>query len=189
MKHLSINDPSQKLIPESWFLYGEGITSSEKHIRQLKGLFDDQTALELMDPDAIVYQVQAHLPVSEKTPGGLFFGTTTIHPGRVGDEYYMTRGHFHSRSDRGEYYWCVSGTGMLILMNTRRITWAEKMLRGSLHYIGKNIAHRVANTGTTPLIFGACWPADAGHNYDTIEREGFSARLKERNGIPCLVKS
>jgi glucose-6-phosphate isomerase, archaeal len=187
MKHLTISNPSQWLIPESWFMHGQGITNSEKRIRHLVSVFDDKAAMLSMDPDAIVYQVQSHLPVAENTPGGLFFGTTTVHPGMVGDEYFMTRGHFHSISDRGEYYWCVSGTGMLIMMGTKRVTWAEKMFRGSLHYIGKEIAHRVANTGIVPLIFGACWPADAGHDYVSIDREGFSARLKERNGIPCLV--
>jgi glucose-6-phosphate isomerase len=107
----------------------------------------------------------------------------------VGDEYFMTRGHFHSIPDRGEYYWCVQGTGMLILMDQDRNTWAERMVQGSLHYIGSNLAHRVANTGDTDLIFGACWPSDAGHNYETIDNFGFSARLKKLDGKACLINT
>jgi len=189
MEHLSITDPDQRFFPESWFLKGEGIIASEKRMKDLTGIFEDTSAALSIDPEILVYRVQAHLPVPENTLGGLFLGTTTIQPGRVGEEYYMTRGHFHSKSDRGEYYWCMHGTGMLIMMSADRITHAEKMFRGSLHYINKNTAHRVANTGLVPLIFGACWPSDAGHDYKSIERTGFSARLKEKNGIPCLIES
>jgi glucose-6-phosphate isomerase len=187
MIHNSIFEPSQYFKPESWFLQGKSITSSEKRIRDLKGVFGDETAFNKSDPEMLVYKVQAHLPVKEGTPGGLFFGTTTIQPGKIGDEYFMTRGHFHAKADRGEYYWGVQGEGMLILMDTERETWAEKMFPGSLHYIGSYIAHRVANTGNTSLIFGACWISDAGHNYEEIEQNGFSSRLLEIKKVPLLI--
>jgi glucose-6-phosphate isomerase len=45
----------------------------------------------------------------------------------------------------------------------------------------------VANTGSEPLVFIACWPSDAGYDYATIERRGFSARLLQRDGVPVLV--
>ena len=101
----------------------------------------------------------------------------------------MTRGHFHHEFISSEYYWCVEGEGMLILMNTDREIRAEKMRPGSLHYIPGNIAHRVANTGTGKLVFNACWTAEAGHDYETINQQGFSARLLEVEGKPQLVKS
>jgi glucose-6-phosphate isomerase len=78
---------------------------------------------------------------------------------------------------------------MLILMDQNRNSWAEEMVPGSLHYIGANTAHRVANTGDENLIFGACWPSDAGHNYEEIAINGFSARLFEINNKPLLVSS
>jgi hypothetical protein len=55
------------------------------------------------------------LPVAEGTPGGLYWGTTFIQPGLVGDEYFMTKGHSHSLPDRAEYYITASGEGALIL--------------------------------------------------------------------------
>lgn len=189
MNHLNIYPPPQSLQLESWFLKGKEITDSEKRIKHLAGVFADETARQMLDPEKPVYQVQAHLPVKEGAPGGLFFGTTLIQPGKVGNEYFMTRGHFHANTDRGEYYWGVQGEGMLILMDLERNTWAERMFPGSLHYIGANTAHRVANTGSGPLIFGACWPSDAGHNYEEIEQHGFSARLMEIEGKPSLVLS
>lgn len=189
MLHNSILEPSQSLNKENWYLQGEGIIHSEKRIKNLKGIFDNDDAFNKLDPEMLVYNVQAHLPVKEGTPGGLFFGTTTIQPGKVGNEYFMTHGHFHANGDRGEYYWGVQGEGMLILMDVNRMTWAERMFPGSLHYINSNIAHRVANTGTSPLIFGACWVSDAGHDYEEIEQHGFSSRLIEQNKKPCLIDS
>ena len=76
--------------------------------------------------------------------------------------------------------------GMLILMDRERNTWAERMMPGSLHYIPGGVAHRVANTGNSVLSFAACWPSDAGHNYEEIANKGFSARLVEVDGTPKL---
>jgi glucose-6-phosphate isomerase len=187
MTHLQILPPSNVVDPSTWSLTGSDITHSRKHIGDLVGVFKDTAAFGLMDPDALVYSVQAHLSVPEGTPGGLYVGTTTIEPGRVGSEYFMTRGHFHAALDRSEYYWGVQGEGMLILMNMERETWAERMYPGSLHYIKGGTAHRVANTGAVKLIFGASWPSDAGHNYDSISRNGFSARLMDVAHIPTLI--
>jgi len=51
------------------------------------------------------------------------------------------------------------------------------------------IGHRVANTGSAPLHFAACWPSDAGHDYDSIRKYGFGARLMKVDGKAKLVES
>ena len=61
------------------------------------------------------------------------------------------------------------------------------MFPGSLHYIPGITAHRIVNTGNRILSFGACWPTDAGYNYDVIIKKGFSKRVKEVNSKPILV--
>ena len=142
--------------------------------------------MKLIPSDTLAYHVQSWMPVPDGTPGGLFFGTSTILPGKVGNEYFMTKGHFHAQSDRAEFYWGVQGQGMLILMDRERNTWAEEVYPGSLHYIGGEIAHRLANTGSENLVVGACWPSDAGHEYNVIATNGFSARLVEVDGLPVL---
>jgi glucose-6-phosphate isomerase len=187
MKQLHILSPANTIDMSTWLLRGSGLTESEKRLAQLEGVFTDTAAYRAMDPGTLVYSVQAHLPVAEGTPGGLFFGSTIIEPGRVGAEFFMTRGHFHAQADRAEYYWGVKGDGVLILMNASREVWAERMFPGSLHYIRGGTAHRVANTGTGRLIFGASWPSDAGHDYESISRNGFSARLIDRAGTPTLI--
>lgn len=178
-------------LPEVFFqgnsLAGEKVTKSARTLADLKGIFQDEAAFDAQDKTQLVYHVSSYLPVAENTPGGLYMGITTLYPGRVGKEYFMTKGHFHSRSDRAEFYWGVQGEGMLILMDTRRRVWAERMFSGSLHYIPGCVAHRVANTGYEPLVFAASWPSDAGHDYATIAAEGFSARLLDMNGVPTLL--
>jgi glucose-6-phosphate isomerase len=68
-------------------------------------------------------------------------------------------------------------------------TWGEYMDPESLHYIDGGVAHRVANTGSRQLVFGACWHSDAGHDYKTIEKNGFSARLINDQREPIFVKN
>lgn len=178
-------------LPEAGFsgrkLTGSKINKTIRKIGDLKSIFNDSASYDKTSPDKIVYEVESYLPVKDGTTGGLFFGITYIYPGKVGDEYFMTKGHFHKIADRAEFYWGIEGEGMLILMDKYRKTWAEKMYPGSLHYIHGYTAHRTANTGSDTLSFGACWPSDAGHDYDTISQSGFSKILVHQNGEPVLI--
>ncbi len=187
MNHLQILKSPVELGLNDYSMMGEPIINQVRLLKDVAGIFLDQGALKELNTETKVYTVQAWFPVADGTPGGLFFGTSTIYPGKVGSEYFMTKGHFHLQSDRAEFYWGVQGKGMLILMDRNRKTWGEEVYPGSLHYIGGEIAHRLANTGNENLIVGACWPSDAGHDYDEIAENGFSARLVEMNGLPKLV--
>jgi glucose-6-phosphate isomerase, archaeal len=166
---------------------GKKVGTSRRTLADIENYFLDQSAVKQTRPDTLVYEVQSYEPLPEGTGGGLFWGNTTLYPGRIGDEYFMTKGHFHHIRNRGEFYVTRQGQGALLLMEEGGPTVAETMSSGSVHYIPGHHAHRVANTGTEPLIFIACWPSDAGYDYAAIERNGFSARLLERNGVPTLV--
>ena len=168
-------------------LSGEPVEKLRRTIADLKGLFQDSEAFANADPSKIAYEVESYFPVKDGTEGGLFFGITRLQPGTIGNEYLMTKGHLHSVENRAEFYWGIEGEGMLLFMDKDRNTWAEKMYSGSVHYIHGKTAHRVANTGDSVLSFGACWPSDAGHNYELIAKEGFSKRLKKVNGQAELV--
>jgi len=165
------------------------LIESVKTLGQLQGVFADEQVRRSMDPKTVVYRVQAWCPVAEGTEGAQFWGTTVVEPGQVGSEFFMTHGHFHLKRNCTEYYGTVEGEGALILMNENRETRIEPMFAGSLHFIPPNTAHRVANTGKTPLRFVACWPSDAGHDYDSIRKLGFSARLMSANRGATLVRS
>ena len=166
---------------------GEPVSESHKTLAGLTSIFQDRPAQHSLDPAREVYRVRWWAPVSLGAEGGLFWGVTVLQPGKVGDEYFMTHGHFHANPTRAEYYATVSGSGMLIRMDAERHTWGEAMAPGTLHYIRGEHAHRVANTGSEPLVFWACWGSDAGYDYGAIAERGFGARLVERNGQPTLV--
>jgi len=168
-------------------LAGKNIDRIDRRIKDLTDIFFDRSALKKMDPETIVYEVESYFPVAQDTEGGLFYGITYIHPGLVGNEYFMTKGHFHKIRNRGEFYCTLQGEGMLLLMDENRNTWAEKMFPGSIHYIKGNTAHRTANTGNSILSFSAFWPSDAGHDYATISEHGFSKILIQKDGKPVLA--
>ncbi len=168
-------------------LSGEPLRSSVKTLHAMSAAYADRRSAETLDPETVIYRVQYWLPVEEGRTGGLFLGTTAIEPGKVGDEYFMTQGHLHATLDRAEFYLTLVGEGGLILMGEDRRTWWEPMRPGTVHYIPGAVAHRVANTGAAPLVFLACWHSDAGHDYETIRRSGFGARLREVDGRPTLV--
>jgi glucose-6-phosphate isomerase, archaeal len=168
-------------------LQGPGVEQSTKKLGQLAGLFLDQAAFAAMDPEQEIYAVRFWRPVPDGTTGGLFWGTTTLAPGRVGDEYFMTHGHFHAQADRAEFYATLRGEGRLILMGEDGETTMQTMTPGSVHYIPGCTAHRVANTGSEALVFVASWPSDAGHDYARVRKPGFGKRVRQRDGHPCLV--
>jgi glucose-6-phosphate isomerase len=169
-------------------LNGPGVKRSRKTLGDLAGVFANDSARAALPPETLAYEVLMHAAVPEDTAGGLFFGISLLSPGNVDGECFMTRGHFHAKSDRAEYYWGISGTGLLLLMTRDRACRVEEVRPGSLHYIPGETAHRLVNTGDERLAVGACWPSDAGHDYASIARDGFSLRVYRRlNGQVDLV--
>lgn len=188
MEYIQIDKPEIRYEPSTGSVQGKYVEETVRTIGETGSIYRDQKALVPMDSGRIAYRVSCHFEEKAGKEGGLFFGTSYLSAGKVGNEYFMTKGHFHSKRDRAEYYWCISGKGCLILMDEAGNCRAEEMTRGSLHYISGNIAHRIANTDDSEtLVIGACWPSDAGHDYGTIAEEGFSARLLEVDGEPRLV--
>ena len=168
-------------------LTGAGVLETGKTLGEIRPIFYDREAASRMPAHLEIYRVQSYTPVAAGTEGGLYLAGTILQPGKVGNEYFMTRGHFHHVRNRAEYYFTFHGTGALLLMDEGRTTRYEKMSPGSVHYIPGSTAHRVANIGDIPLVFSACLPSDAGYDYETIERDGFSARMFELDGEPVLV--
>jgi glucose-6-phosphate isomerase, archaeal len=167
-------------------LRGPNIQRNRKLLKDLANVYPHHQESGL-SPDTEVYSVQWWAPVPEGQEGGLLWGVTHIQPGRVGDEFFMTHGHYHALDTRAEYYTAVSGQGILLRMERDGRTWAEDMVPGALLYIDGKHAHRVVNTGTEPLVFWACWPSDAGYDYDSIDRGGFGLRVLDRGGKAVLA--
>ena len=139
----------------------------------LRGFFHDERALQALIAergDAAVYEVIGFRPPQDESD--LCFGTTIMHPGKVGDEFFMTRGHFHERRDRGEAYYTQSGQGVLLLQSRSGETRTVEMKPGICAFIPPDWAHRSINTGRDKLVFTWFCATDAGHDYGEIRERG-----------------
>ena len=172
--------------PATGLLTGD-IRESQTVLGDMQGLYTDEKARLAMPPETAVYRVQAHCAEQEGVAGGLFWGTSFINPGLVGNEYFMTKGHYHAERETAEYYLCISGEGLLLLMSESGETTWQKLSAGTLCYIPRRQAHRLVNTGDTVLAVGACWPSNAGHDYGAIRQEGFGVRVRKIDGVPTVV--
>ena len=160
---------------QTGLLFGQEVVEVRRSVGDLAGYWlDSDAAGELANE--LLYVTQTWFPENEGTSGAVLWGNTTLMPGTVGDEYFMTRGHWHQKRECGELCVTTSGQGLLVLMDEQRDTSFEKMSPGSTHYVPGHTAHRTVNTGTDPLVFLCAWPADCGHEYASILDEGFSKR-------------
>ncbi len=159
----------------------------ERRLHDLEGLFADRDAeAHLMDANPLVYRVYdaAAMP---KEDGQLLFSTTVIQSGRVGDEYFLTKGHYHARADRAELYYGLAGNGILLLQTPEGEYRALPMEAGTAAYVPPYWGHRTVNTGEVPFVFLAAYPADAGYDYGTIACEGFAALVLAGPDGPQVV--
>lgn len=147
---------------------GEGAPTSVRTVQDLRGAWASEPAA---GDQRVVYRTYG-MAGDRETPD-LLYATTAIEPGDVDGECFMTRGHFHTKPERGEWMLTLRGSGSLVLRDRDGQAWTEKMEAGSVHMIDGRHAHRVANTGDEPLVFVVTWLADCGHDYETIMREGF----------------
>lgn len=174
-----------------YFSLTDGLSDTEPSIKRrlsaMKGMYADDTALErmLQTDDPLLYEFY-DLGVKE-SEGHLAFGTSIVYPGKVGDEYYMTKGHFHTILDTAEVYYCIGGQGLMLMENPEGEWAAEPFAPGRAVYVPGRYAHRSINTGSEPLITFYVFRADAGHDYGSIETKGFRRIVVERNGEPAVI--
>ena len=130
------------------------------------------------DGDPLVYRVAA-APVPEES-GEVPFSITTIEPGVVGEEFFMTKGHTHVEHE-GELYIGLFGRGLLLLYDGNEPRWVE-ISPGQAGYIPPGWAHRTVNVGDEPFRFLAVYPGDAGHDYDFVLEKGMGSRVFRAEG-------
>jgi glucose-6-phosphate isomerase len=159
-----------------------------RRVSDMRGMFADREAQAALaaSVNPIVYEVLQYDVPNDN--GQLVVCTTVLQPGRVGTEYFMTKGHYHSNRGTGEVYYGLRGQGVLLMEVDDQFS-SQTMQPGTVAYVPPYWAHRTANTGGEPFIFLAVYPADAGHDYGTIERDGFRYQLVDRDGSPCLLPS
>jgi glucose-6-phosphate isomerase len=112
---------------------------------------------------------------------------TRIFPGKIGDEYYMSKGHQHQRGDQPEIYICVRGAGYLLMDTMDGEFRAEAWKPGTITHIPPMWAHRAVNTSSDTLVYIGVYHAAAGHDSALVEKQGFAQVAVERDGKACLV--
>lgn len=164
---------------------GKEVTTSKKLLKDILDVYEKPEAGG--DLERVMYEVYYYLEEETMQPGSLNWGLTVMNPECVGEECNMTRGHIHEDTSCGEFYFGLSGEGLLLLMDRDGNAWAEKVFPNSLHYIDGRLAHRLVNTGDGVFKVGACWSALAGHDYQWVEQHPFPVRVYKKKGeIVCI---
>jgi glucose-6-phosphate isomerase len=159
-----------------------------RNLSAMADMFADQAAVQQLvdDGDVLVYEFY-DMGVPE-TSGDVAYGTSITYPGKVGDEYFMTKGHFHTVLDTAEVYFCLSGHGYMLMENPEGEWEAQELTPGKAVYVPGRYAHRSVNiSATEPLVTFFAFPGHAGHDYGTIETDGFRKLVVERDGKPEFV--
>ena len=161
----------------------------KRHLSDLRGCFADTAAFEaaLARDDSLVYTVANVAPADGD--GDLHYGIGLIRPGKIGVEYFMTKGHLHSWRAAAEFYTGLSGEGVMLLEeeSTGESRLVELRPNGVV-YVPGHTAHRTINVGRTPLTYLGVYPAKAGHDYAAIAKNNFRCVVMERNGKPEMIE-
>lgn len=155
-------------------------------VKRLKDIRDKFYDAEGADDALILYEVDCE-GGDPSVPGSLSYGLTTIYPVTVSGECAFTKGHWHEDESVEEIYLGLSGEGLLMLMDHSGRCWCEKVTPGSVHHISGNLAHRLINTGETPMKVQAVWNPCAGHNYRAVEEMPFPYRVfRDEKGVKVI---
>jgi glucose-6-phosphate isomerase len=194
-----MRSPATKDTREASMLFPEGVAidgatgavspSTGRYVKKLSALRELYEAPSLVDAYIAAHgDVDAYEVIEYRRDGSdICFGTTIMAPGRIGREYFLTRGHFHAKPDRGETYYTQSGEGLLLLHARAGECRVVEMRPGVCAFIPPDWAHRSVNTGNVPLVFVWMCAIDAGHDYGEIATRGMRQRAVERDGRPAVV--
>ncbi|MDX3927764.1 MAG: glucose-6-phosphate isomerase [Shinella sp.] len=142
----------------------------EKRLSDLTGLYEDAQAHRLLTErlgDPVVYDVEDFRPGSHS--GDLIYGVTRMSPGRVGREFFLTRGHIHAKADRPEIYYGQNGRGLMQLESPDGETRIVEVVPQTICYVPPFWIHRSINIGEQDLVMVFAYPSDSGQDYGIIE--------------------
>lgn len=158
-----------------------------RNLSSMRGQYLDENSYSemLKKEDTVLYEVYEKLV--PEIQGELIQGLSIVHPGKVGKEYFMTKGHFHSVLETAELYLCLKGHGYMMMETPEGYWSAEELLPYIALYVPGRWAHRSINVGNEDLLMLFVYPAHAGHNYATIETKGFRKLIIEDNSNPKII--
>lgn len=140
----------------------------------------------LTSSDPLIYRADEIL--APETQGELHTSVTVVFPGKVGDEYFMSKGHYQVDTTAVKVYLAITGSGYMLMQNRQGDTMEVPMVPGTVVYCAADWAQRTVNVGNDPFAYFKYWPANGGHDYDRILNEGgFRKRVVERDGRPHII--
>jgi glucose-6-phosphate isomerase, archaeal len=174
--------PFPQMIPTQYDNY------IQRRLSSLKGQFLDGEAYEKMlaVEDSLIYEVyEIKRP---QVAGEVLTGISIVHPGKVGSEFYMTKGHFHTVLDTAEVYLCLKGEGFMVMETPEGETSVKALSPNTVLYVPPCWAHRsVCTSRQQDLVTFFAYPGHSGHDYGTIERQGFGKLVMDgKNGIEIM---
>lgn len=120
-------------------LAGAELVEKSTTLADLQGLFVDPHAEAALPSETRLYRVA--MLSGHGGEGDLNMGVTYLEAGRVGREFFMTRGHLHARAEQAEYYFGLCGQGVLLLQDMAGVCRLEQVFAGSVHHIPGHVAH------------------------------------------------
>jgi glucose-6-phosphate isomerase, archaeal len=153
----------------------EGATNRYvKTLGDLEGLYDDTAAFDALltreGREALAYEVTDFKPSANA--GDMIIGVTRMRSGRVGREFFLTRGHIHARGNRPEMYYGESGRGVMLLESPEGEIRTVEIDPRTICYVPPFWIHRSINVGGEDLVMTFAYPADSGQDYAIIEEAG-----------------
>lgn len=161
---------------------------AERHLRDLSAAFADQVAAANLAADnPLLYYVT--MIDDHNGAGALHYALGVLLPGKIGAEYYMTKGHFHAWRPAAEVYIGLAGQGLMLLEDeeTGACTVAP-LAANTVVYVPGHTAHRTVNTGSEPLVYWGVLSSDAGHDYGAVGERNFRQVVVAVDGQPVVME-
>ena len=165
-----------------------GRLPTERRLSDVQSIFADPPAvLDMLESNPLLYsvtQVEDH-----NGEGDIHYGIGILMPGKVGREYFMTKGHLHAWRPAAEVYIGLRGRGMMLLEDERTGECrAVPLEANSTVYVPGHTAHRTINVGDEPLVYWGVLSSAGGHDYGTVAERNFRLVVVEKNGQPVVME-
>lgn len=150
----------------------------EKHLKDVVGVYrDDADYRRALAADNGEPHYWVQTSSIESGEGALTIGISTIRPGRIGDEFFMTRGHIHAKEQHAELYYGLAGRGVMLMDTLDGQSRAIEITPGVAVHVPGHWIHRSVNVGDVPFSTLFCYGTDAGQDYGVIADAGGMANL------------
>ncbi|MDQ1074549.1 MULTISPECIES: glucose-6-phosphate isomerase family protein [Microbacterium] len=176
-------EPARLTVDIARGLLAGGSERYEKHLPDLAGVYRDDAAYAeaiTRDGGEPVYWVESSTP--ETGRGALTIGLSVLRPGRIGDEFAMTRGHLHAQAEFAELYYGVAGSGVMLLESVEGESRALPIAPGVVVHVPGGWIHRSVNVGDDTLVTLFTYATEAGQDYGIIADAGGMRQLVVADG-------